>query len=183
MSRKPKTVYLWGFVALLFLITGVGTSLAEEFRLESVGFRAGFSGSSSGEDFNQAEFFLNCNLPWLWDLGKRWCLRPRLDASLGWLGDRTDNAAIGTLGPSLLIFHGTFPVTLEGGIGPTLLSQHDFGVKDFGIKLQFTSHVGLNWDITSCVRLSYRFQHMSNGGLSGHNPGLNMHLLGISYLF
>lgn len=183
MSLNVKFAWLWSLATLLLLITAVATTSAEEFRLESVGVRAGFSGSSSGKDFNQAEFLLNCNLPWLWDLGKRWDLRPRLDASLGWLGDRTDNAAIAALGPSLLLSHGTFPVSFEGGIAPTLLSQHDFGAKDFGIKLQFTSHAGLNWDITSWLRLSYRFQHMSNGGLSRHNPGLNMQMFGISYLF
>ena len=183
MPRGPQTVCLWSAVALLFLMTTAGTSRAKEFSLETVGFRAGFSGPGSGEDFNQAEFFANWNLPWLWNLGRRWYLEPRADVSLGWLGDRTDNAAIGTLGPSLVLSHGTIPVTLEGGIGPTLLSQHDFGTKDFGIKLQFTSHVGVDWDVTSRWRLGYRFQHMSNGGLSDHNPGLNMHMLGISYLF
>jgi hypothetical protein len=63
------------------------------------------------------------------------------------------------------------------------LSQSDFGAKDFGVPFQFTSHVGLNWDVTSHWRLGYRFQHMSNAGLDAHNPGLNMHMFGLSYLF
>lgn len=183
MSIAVKKFSRWTVAALLSFVTILATSGAEEFRLESVGFRAGLSGTSSGSDFNQAEFFANFSLPYAWNLGKRWGLQSRADASVGWLGDPTDNALIGTLGPSLVLAHGTFPVTLEGGIGPTFLSQHDFGVKDFGIKLQFSSHVGLNWDITPHIRLSYRFQHMSNAGLSHHNPGLNMHLLGLSYLF
>ena len=54
-------------------------------------------------DFHQAELFGNWNLPWGWDLGKEWHLQSRLDLSAGWLGDRSQNAAIGTLGPTLVL--------------------------------------------------------------------------------
>lgn len=64
-----------------------------------------------------------------------------------------------------------------------MLSRHDFGSKDFGELFQFTSHIGLNLDLWEHLRLGYRFQHMSNAGLSGHNPGLNLHMLSMSYLF
>ena len=74
---------------------------AEDFRLESVGVRGGFSANSGGEQFNQAEAFANWNLPWGWDLGREWHLQSQLDLSLGWLRDSDHNAAIGTLGPAL----------------------------------------------------------------------------------
>ena len=76
-----------------------------------------------------------------------------------------------------------FPLGLEVGGGPTVLTRLDFRSKDFGDIFQFTSHIGLNFDLTSRVRIGYRFQHMSNGGLSRHNPGLNLHMVGLSYLF
>jgi Lipid A 3-O-deacylase (PagL) len=82
-----------------------------------------------------------------------------------------------------VLTRGKFPLSLEGGVSPTGLSRYDFGAKNFGTYFQFTSHLGLNWDILPRVRLSYRFQHMSNAGLSRHNPGLNLHMLGVSYLF
>jgi hypothetical protein len=41
----------------------------------------------------------------------------------------------------------------------------------------------LNWDFATHWRLGYRFQHMSNAGLSQPNPGLNMHMFALSYLF
>jgi len=165
------------------LLTWGNIGQAEGIRLESVGARGGFSGNHSGRDFNQAEVFGNLNLPWDWDLGKTWHLQTRLDLSAGWLGDRGEDAAIGTIGPSVLLGRARLPVSLEGGISPTFLSAHEFGSKDFGTLVQFTSHLGVNWDFASHWRLGYRFQHMSNGALSSRNPGLNMHMFALSYCF
>ena len=75
------------------------------------------------------------------------------------------------------------PVSLEGGVSPTGLSRSEFGSKDFGTEIQFTSHVGLNWDFATHWRLSYRFQHMSNADLGTKNPGLNLNMLALSYVF
>jgi hypothetical protein len=168
---------------MAFLLLWSAAAGAGDFRLESIGARGGFSASSSGEQFNQAEAFAGWNLPWSWDLGKEWHLQSRLDVSLGWLGDNGHDAAVGTIGPTLLLGRERLPASLEGGVGPTLLSRHEFGDKDFGTEFQFTSHVGLNWDFAPHWRLGYRFQHMSNAGLASKNPGLNMHLFGVSYVF
>jgi hypothetical protein len=62
-----------------------------------------------------------------------------------------------------------------------LLSSYKFETRSFGTDIQFTSHVGLNWDFAAHWRLGYRFQHMSNASLSRDNPGLNLHLLALSY--
>jgi hypothetical protein len=153
------------------------------FRLDSMGARAGFPANRSGIGFNQAEFVANWDLPWQWDAGVEWRLQWRLDLSAGWLGSSSADGAIGTLGPTLILERLQFPLSVEGGISPTGLTRFDYGTKNFGSYFQFTSHAGLNCDVTSHVRLSYRFQHMSNAGLSGHNPGLNLHMLGLSYLF
>ncbi len=168
---------------MVSLLLSASAVHAGEFSLESAGARGGFSESSGTEDFYQAEAFANWNLPWGWDLGKEWHLQSRADFSLGWLGDNGHDAAIGTSGLSLVLGRQRLPVLLEGGVSPTLLSQHEFGDKNFGTDFQFTSHVGLNWDFARHWRLSYRFQHMSNAGLASPNPGLNMHLFGVSYLF
>ena len=179
-TYRRTGVTRWVLVCLLASAAG---ALGEDLRLESVGVRAGFSANSSGQSFNQAETFVNVNLPWGWDLGKEWYLQSRLDSSIGWLGDRGNNAAIVTLGPSVALSRERWPVSLEGGVSPTLLSRSEFGSKDFGIDIQFTSHIGLNWDFAAHWRLGYRFQHMSNAGLGAKNPGLNMHFFGLSYLF
>jgi lipid A 3-O-deacylase len=168
-------------ITCLLLWPAVGR--AEGLQLESVGARGGISANLTGVSFNQAEMFANWNLPWGWDLGREWRLQTRLDFSAGWLGDHDKSAAIGTAGPSLVLSRARLPVSLEGGISPTLLSQSDFDSRDFGTYFQFTSHVGLNWDFAEHWRLGYRLQHMSNAGLGSHNRGLNMHLFSLSYVF
>jgi hypothetical protein len=148
-----------------------------------VGVRGGFPADYSVRDFNQGEVFGNWNLPWNWDLGNEWHVQWQLDLSAGWVGNRNENAAIGTLGPSLVLGRAGWPVSLEGGSSPTFMSSHTFGSKSFGSEFQFTSHVGLNWDFAPHWRLGYRFQHMSNAGLAQPNPGLNMHMFALSYIF
>ena len=175
-----------GAVALLcgLLLSATGDCSAQALHLDSAGARFGFYPTGADRDFHQAEGFVNWDLPWNWDLGSRWRSQSHLDASAGWIGESGANAAaISTLGPNLSLARQAFPVTLEGGISPTILARSDFPTKDFGIPFQFSSHVGISFDITSHIRVSYRFQHMSNAGLSRHNPGLNLHMLGLSYVF
>ena len=168
-------------VGCLLLCAVVGR--AEYFRLESVGVRGGISSNLTGQSFNQAEVFANWNLPWGCDLGKGWHLQSQLDLSAGWLTDRSDNAAIGTLGPGLVLSRAGLPVSLAGGVSPTVISWSDFEARDFGTCIQFTSYAGLNWDFAAHWRLGYRFQHMSNADLAQHNRGLNMHMFALSYVF
>ena len=84
-------------------------------------------------------------------MGKEWYLQTRVDFSIGWLGDSDNDAAIGTAGPSVVLGRESLPVSLEGGVSPTGLSRSEFGSKDFGTEIQFTSHVGLNWDFASAL--------------------------------
>jgi hypothetical protein len=151
--------------------------------LESAGLRVGGSPTSRSHNFHSADAAVNWYLPWDWDLGKRWRLVSRLDSSAGWLGDPGGNAARIYVGVALLGRREGFPLSFEGGVGPMVITETDFGTKDFGIPFQFTGHLGLNCDVSTRVRLSYRFEHMSNAGLGTPNPGINLHTLGISYLF
>ena len=106
-----------------------------------------------------------------------------MDVSGGWIGESSDNSAIFTAGPSLSVGKEASVVCLNCGISPTLLTRWDFPTKDFGSAFQFTSHAEIDLEVSSQVRLSYRFQHMSNAGLTRHNPGLNLIMLGLSYVF
>ncbi len=173
--RKPAAIGL--------LLAMIASGQAGDFSFESAGARFGAGASSSNRDFHQAEAFVDVNLPWHWDLGKKWNLETRLDLSAGWLGNNRDSAAVGTLGPVLALRREGFPIFLAGGSSPTLLSRSDFETKNFGEPFQFTSHIGLYWDITEHWRAGYRFQHMSNAGISTSNPGLNLHAVALSYRF
>ena len=177
----------WCYLAKGFLLGSLliaaGVTNAEGFHLESTGARFGFYASGAGSHFYQADVFANSDLPWGWDLGSRWSLQSRFDGSIGWLGDSFAGAAIISVGPSLSLRCQNLPVSLEAGLSGTVLSRSDFRDKDFGTLFQFTSHAGLNFDVTRRIQLGYRFQHMSNAGLGRHNPGLNLHMFGLSYLF
>lgn len=170
-----------GFVFLLIAFVAPA-SIAQTFELESTGVRFGASPTEAAHDFHEADAFLNCNLPWSWDLGT-WFVRLRLDSSAGWLGDPNNDAFIGKLGPTCVVADKETPLSIEGGVSPTVLSHSEFDSKDFGGAFQITAHAGLNVDLGQHFRVGYRFQHMSNAGLFKHNPGLNLHMLAVSYRF
>jgi lipid A 3-O-deacylase len=177
LAGAVRRVFLFGLLAI------ASTCAAQQFHLESAGGRFGFYPFGAGSHFYEADAFTDWDLPWNADLGGRWRLQSRLDSSMGWLGEAAANAVIGSVGPTLVFARENSRVSFEAGVSATGLSRSDFRDKNFGQPLQFTSHAGLNFDIASRIRLSYRLQHMSNAGLSSHNPGLNMHMFGVSYLF
>ena len=151
---------------------------------ESIGARGGFSsGSVRTASFFQAELFAEWNLPLRTESDSGWFLQPKVSLSGGWLGGNGVNAVVGTAGPAFVFGQRRFPLSLEGGVSPTLLSQYQFGSADFGQTLQFTTYLGLNLDLTRHWRLGYRHQHMSNGGLARENPGLNLNMFALSYAF
>jgi hypothetical protein len=110
-------------------------------------------------------------------------LDTRLDSTGGWLHGHGDDAFVGSLGPSAVLRYQDFPLSLAGGTSPTFISRHEFGSTDLGCSFEFTTHTDLNWDIGSRLQLGYRYQHMSNAAISKHNPGLNLHMFGVSYRF
>jgi hypothetical protein len=72
---------------------------------------------------------------------------------------------------------------LNLGFSPSLLSRENYDCRDFGIPFQITSHAGIDWAVGSRWCFGYRIQHMSNAGLSGSNPGLNIQMLSVSFGF
>lgn len=159
------------------------TGLAADVHDLEFGVRAGTSINNRTDTFRQVEGTINYRLPWRWDIGGNFHVQSRLDFSAGCLHGEGENAAIGTLGPSVILRWKDFPVTLDVGSSPTLLSDHRFAHRDFGCDFQFTSHIGLNWEILPNFSVGYRYQHMSNAGLGSPNPGLNLHALGITCRF
>lgn len=149
----------------------------------TAGTRGGVSFESGQNRFQQVEAFSDLNLPWQWNVYSDWRFQPRIDASAGWLEGEHADAFIGTVGPLVELRPGKFPLALEGGSSPTILSRDRFGAKNFGEQFQFTSHIGLTWYITEHISVGYRFQHMSNAGIAHPNPGLNLQMLELSYSF
>lgn len=168
------------------LLLGAPTAFASTTNavaLLSAGARFGLTSATGKKQFHEGEFYADLGLPWRWDSPGGWYLRPLLTAAAGGLGDSYTDGGLFKAGAGLQYGNQRFPVSLEVGFCPTLLTEQTYGTKDFGARLQFTSHVGLNFDITSRFRISYRLQHMSNGGLAVPNPGLNLHLVGCGIVF
>jgi len=170
---------------LICLLMGVaGASRAQWFLPESVGARGGFSfGGSRTPEFSQAEGFIDWNLPWKTESEKGWFLQTKLNLSAGWMDANSIGAFEGTIGPAVALGHRHFPLSLEGGVGPAYISHYRFGGANFGENFQFTSYLGVNFDLTPHWRLGYRYQHMSNAGLAPSNPGLNLNMFALSYVF
>jgi hypothetical protein len=175
-SRAAVLVIAW-------LLASASRCPADDIHVESTGARFGFNPIGDGDHFRQAEAFVNWDLPWNWDLGSLWRLQSRFDFSAGWLGESSANAAIFEAGLTLALNRQPSPLSFEVGLAPAGLTRTDFISKDFGSPFQFITHAGVNLDLFSRLRLSYRFQHMSNADINHHNPGLNLHMFGLSYVF
>lgn len=151
--------------------------------MDATGARLGFLPDGANAHFYKAEAFADWDLPWSWSPGSDWRLKLRLDGSLGWLGKSSVNAFVASVGPMLVAGKTDFPISFDVGVSPTVLSAWDFPGKDLGGAFQITSHGGVNFDIAKKFRLGYRFEHMSNAGLSHPNPGLNLSVFVVSYVF
>ena len=154
---------------------------AAEVSWESLGLRGG--ASITRRTYFQSEVFSRWNLPWQWRAGTNWSTTTKLDLSAGCLRGRHENGFVGTIGPCLVLQLGNLPVYLDAGVSPTFLSRASYDNRDFAIPFQFTSHLGLDWKFAQHWKVGCRYQHMSNAGLGMPNPGLNINMVSVSYLW
>jgi hypothetical protein len=180
---KPMMRLLFSLGAGFVYLALTAGSEVETFSLATAGVRALFAANPKSQTFEQDELFAGPDLPWRWGSDSSWHLQTRLDLSAGALHGHSDTGFIGSVGTDFGLRHGRFPVNLELGVSPTLLSRTEFDGMDFGIRFQFTSHAGLNWELGDHFGIGYRYQHMSNAHLSSHNPGLNLHGVVLYYRF
>jgi hypothetical protein len=171
---------------LIALITGTvwGATLeAAEWHGVATSFRVGSSLNARTESFRQASAAVTVDLPWKWDYESGWNVRTGWDTAAGWLRGEEQEAFVGSTGPVAELHWKQFPLYLDGGSCPTLLSRHRFGRRNYGANFQFTTHIGLNWEATERFHIGYRYQHMSNAGLAKPNPGLNLHMIACGFRF
>ena len=174
---------LRGVFFILTLLLTVSFCRANGLDFLSVGLRGGPSFNAPSRRFDQVEAFADYDLPWQWKFYSDWRLQPRLDVSGGWLNGDDTTAFVSSAGPILELRHAKFPLAIEAGFSPTFISRARYGDTNLGNRLQFTSHIGLEWYLTEHISAGIRFQHMSNGGLGHPNPGLNSEMLALSYHF
>lgn len=150
---------------------------------KEISLRGGFSATRTHQNFQTYLLGTGWDFPLAEEKTGPWRIEARLDASLGTLHNPDDTAALLAFGPAMHIRHRDFPLRLDVSCCPTLLSDHHFGPVDFGVGLQFTSSIGLTWQISPQWEVGYRFQHMSNASLSKNNPGLELHQFSVGFHF
>ena len=111
-----------------------------------------------------------------------------IDITAGWLARAYDAASFISLGPSYrmnLTENDWSRWFADFGTHPTYVSRTYFDGKPLGGKFFFTSYLGLGayLDRRRNTSLTLRYQHISNGGLSHTNPGVDMVGLTFSYHF
>jgi hypothetical protein len=164
----------------LWIFSGAAEPL---FAPDAAGLRIGSSANSRGGQFFDSEVFVDWKLPVQWELPADWNWQLRTETTLGYLSARGKNTLFGGLGPDVVIRPQGWRVSLNAGSNFVMLGRHQFGQKDLGDNFEFATHVGLNVDLARHLGIGYQYQHVSNAGLGIRNPGLNLHLIAIAYLF
>jgi hypothetical protein len=146
------------------------------------GVRTGLS-DDRGVDFRNYEVFAVHRLPWQWQGPGHWRWSTRLEGTAALLRGAGKSALVSSLGPALALTSPAGRWIIDGGSSVAYLSQYRFSKKHLGGRLQFISHLGVEYRLRPQLGLGYRVQHMSNADLYSENPGVDLHLLQISYHF
>lgn len=125
-----------------------------------------------------------------WQFAVAYRLRPPrrlraqyLELAVGTISTSADNNLFVSLGPVWRLPLYNESLFVEFGISPTLLSGTTFNGRDMGGSFHFTSSaaIGTHFGARDAMSVSLRIQHMSNGGISSTNPGMDM--VGITFAF
>jgi len=184
MTRNLAILFL-----LLFLLSGSRPAFCADAKAgwNEVGLRMGIEASDKQGYFHQYELFAVYGLPWDWRSSSGWGLAPQLNVSAGALHTANVTGFIGSAGTGLVLDNPRFGLAPEIGINANLLDRRQFGDRDFGSILQFGAYMGLFYRFDSGFKIGYRLQHISNGHVfyknGTPNPGLDTHLIGVSWTF
>ncbi|MFU8848959.1 MAG: acyloxyacyl hydrolase [Opitutales bacterium] len=176
---RKKSVSL--LIGLVFLFSSL-TADSESFRFDRIGFRAGMD-AESGVNIESYEIFGVVATPWLWDLKEDWKLLFEFEWSAGVFDGEGETAGFFKFAPQLRFQAPKLPVHVILSSGPSLITEDKFGKLDLGGVFQFTSAVGIDWQINESWTVGYRFQHISNAGIYSNNDGLDLHSLSVDFRF
>ena len=177
-----KTLF-WATIVTVLIGGGALSSEVMALDLQMLGLRGGISDHRNEEDFTQYECFATWNLPWSWNLVSNWSLTTYIEGNAGLLKGGGESAFVGSIGPGLYFNGFKDKISILMGVNPTVISKYTFGDEDLGGPIQFTSHIGIEFNFVQHFAIGYRFQHMSNFVFYDPNPGLNLHMIEIGYLF
>ena len=155
---------------------------APESPFDTVGLRVGFDADAK-VSLTSYELYGTSTPQWDWDLSDKFNAGLGYEAAVGALAGEGEVAGYLHFGLNLELAYEDLPVVLVLQSGPSLYSEDTFGDFDIGGNIQFTSSIGLNWQVCEDWAIEYRLQHTSNAGLEDENPGLDMHAFALSHSF
>lgn len=171
------------FCAIALSLVPTSSMAAESF-WSTLGVRGGMSADDKDSNLRQFELFARYQLPWELRSRSGWGIGTQVEVTAGLMNASGDNGLIGTIGPSITLGNPGFPLFVDLGISAAGLTRDTFGNRDYNGYGQFISHGGLNYRFSDKLGVGYRYQHMSNAGMNGSsNPGLNLHMIGLSWFF
>lgn len=105
------------------------------------------------------------------------------ELALGTISTSQESRAFVSVGPVWRLPINRQALFVELGVSPTWISGSSFNGRDLGGNFHFTSSAaaGATFGVRNSVALALRIQHMSNGGLSSINPGMDMIGLNITF--
>jgi hypothetical protein len=181
MSIKMTIAVMFAAVITLFSAPLVLADDSSSGWLKA-GLRSGPS-DDNGVDFIQYEAFAIYRLPWQWPGPGHWRWSMRLEGTAAILRGAGKSGLVSSLGPVLALTSPQGRWTIDGGSSAAGLSRYRFGGKNLGGRVQFITHLGIEYLLQPRLGVGYRLQHMSNADLYPKNPGVDLHLLQISYHF
>jgi hypothetical protein len=179
---------LIGLLLLVCLACGMppGWCSASDQGWKAVGVRGGFSSTPKHDFFHQYEVYTTYGLPWSWRAESGWGVAMELNAAVGALHAAGETGIIGAIGPGVIFDKAGKGLAFDLGGDVNVLSRRNFGSTNLNGNPMFDGHVGVAYRFVSGPGVSYRFQHMSNGGLGLNgdgNIGLDLHMFGVSWNF
>lgn len=175
MAWRSLIVFLAGALVSAQLIAGH----PDDYNVAVV---IALDGLHAEDDFDQYELVISQKIHRQgWSNSRR---QLRLNYTVGAIESGGDIGYLVSAGPDLLLSGRSLPsLWLDLGIRASLLTRDSFRDKRFGQSLQFISHIGTRYDLWHNISAGYRFQHMSNAGLSSDNPGLDLAILWVTFHF
>jgi hypothetical protein len=182
-----KLVILAVTMLTLALNVGMAESSDSNQGWNEAGIRMGIEAGPKRSYFHLYELFAVYGLPWDYRSSSGWAVDTKLETALGALHTDAETGAMGTLGTGLTVTKKGFNLVPELGINLSLLDRRQFGKQDFGSILLFGAYFGLSYHFDCGLGIGYRIQHLSNNHIlyskNTPNPGLDLHMIGISWIF
>ena len=153
---------------------------------KAVGVRAGYTAKPKHDFFHQYEVFTTYGLPWSLRGESGWGAALQVNASIGVLHAAGETGIIGSTGPGVVFDQSGKGVAFELGGDINLLSKRNFGDSNLNGNPLYGGYLGMAYRFQNGPGVSYRFKHISNGGLGLHgdgNIGLDLHMFGMSWNF